>query len=210
MLTIYIYRKVDGAFMYSFSGTHETVSLNLKDEHGFTLICPPMDGRNYAWREEAWQHIELTSLPAINNPEMQYDDVSVWDSELNQWIESPELLAYQHVEHQALMWERIKQLRLDKMTGGVYVESIDKHLHSDEVSSIQYAQIGTAITMGMFQPMNWKAMDGDFIELTEPIFRELQVAMIVNTQTIYAKAEYHKYMMMQADDPLNYDYNEGW
>ena len=181
----------------------DTVLIN----SGQALIEIPRFAKN---KTEYIKNGVLTELPPINNPELPFDDVSVWDSELNQWVDSPELLAYQHVEHQAQMWERIKQLRLDKMTSGVYVESIDKHLHSDEVSSIQYAQIGTAISLGMFAPMNWKAMDGDFIELTETIFRELQVAMIVNTQTIYAKAEYHKYMMMQADNPLSYNYNEGW
>ena len=205
MITLYIYSTINGSLLYIDTGSVDAIVRNIAVEENFTLTPPP--DYDHVWR---WLDTEWVELLPINNPDIPYSATTIWDAELGQWVESPELLAYKHLESQALMWERIKQLRIDKMTSGVYVESIDKHLHSDEVSSIQYAQIGTAISLGMFAPMNWKAMDGDFIELTEPIFRELQVAMIVNTQTIYAKAEYHKYMMMQSDDPLSYDYNEGW
>ncbi|MBH0065134.1 DUF4376 domain-containing protein [Psychrobacter sp. SZ93C1] len=138
------------------------------------------------------------------------DGTLTYDAETDSIIVDDALVAAKKEREQLQVWENIKSLRQDKMTGGVYVLSVDKYLHTDETSSIQYAQIGTAISLGMFQPMNWKTMEGDFIELTEAIFRELQIEMIVNTQSVYARAEYHKYMMMQSDNPLDYDYSTGW
>lgn len=138
------------------------------------------------------------------------DGTSVYDAETDSVIVDESLVAAKKEREQAQAWENIKALRQSKMTSGVYVPSVDKHLHTDETSSIQYAQIGTAISLGMFQPLNWKTIEGDFIEMTEAVFRELQAVMIVNTQVVYAKAEYHKYMMMQSDNPLDYDYSTGW
>lgn len=138
------------------------------------------------------------------------DGTSVYDAETDSIIVDDELVAAKKERGQAQAWERIKELRQEKMTGGVYVPSVDKHLHTDETSSIQYAQIGTAISLGMFQPLNWKTIEGDFIEMTEAVFRELQAVMIQKTQANYARAEYHKYMMMQSDNPLDYDYSTGW
>lgn len=138
------------------------------------------------------------------------DGTSVYDAETDSIIVDDALVAAKKEREQAQAWENIKALRQEKMMGGVYVPSIDRHLHTDETSSIQYAQIGTAISLGMFQPLNWKTIEGDFIEMTEVVFRELQALFIEKTQQNYARAEYHKYMMMQSDNPLDYDYSTGW
>lgn len=138
------------------------------------------------------------------------DGTSFYDADTDSIIVDDALVAAKKEREQAQAWEGIKALRQTKMTSGVYVPSVDKHLHTDETSSIQYAQIGTAVSLGMFQPMNWKTMEGDFIEMTEAVFRELQAAMIINTQTVYGRAEYHKYMMLQSENPLDYDYSTGW
>lgn len=138
------------------------------------------------------------------------DSTTRYDAEADSIIIDDALVAAKKEREQARAWENIKTFRQEKMTGGVYVPSVDKHLHTDETSSIQYAQIGTAISLGMFQSLNWKTIEGDFIEMTEAVFRELQAVMIQKTQANYARAEYHKYMMMQSDNPLDYDYSTGW
>ena len=138
------------------------------------------------------------------------DGTSTYDADTDSIIVDDALIAAKKERDQAEAWERIKERRFLEMTSGVYVPSVDKHLHTDETSSIQYAQIGTAISLGMFQPLNWKTIEGDFIEMTEAVFRELQAVMIQKTQANYARAEYHKYMMTQSDNPLDYDYSTGW
>lgn len=205
MIKLYIYDKASGLIVREDFGLISHVIKDMPDNCDFTLTPPP--DYDHVWR---WVDTEWVELLPINNPDISYDDVSIWDSELGQWLESPELSAYKHVENQKLMWERIKQLRQEKITKGVYIPSIDKHFHTDEISVALYTNIGNSIALGVFKPLNWKTMEGDFVELTETLFKEVHVAMINNTESIYAKAEWHKYMMMQSDEPLEYDYNDGW
>ena len=174
-----------------------------------------LDNQVFAFEDDGSQDIYIKDGMVLmtDNEANHYqnnDSTTTYDADTDSIIVNDALVAAKKEREQNQAWENIKALRQKKMTGGVYVPSVDKHLHTDETSSIQYAQIGTAISMGIFQPMNWKTIEGDFIELTESIFRELQFAMIVNTQAVYAKAEYHKYMMMQSNNPLDYDYSTGW
>lgn len=113
-------------------------------------------------------------------------------------------------ERQAEAWEAIKQKRYEATTSGVYVASVDKVFHTDEVSVIQYNNIGNMITLGTYEPIQWKVVDNTWVTLTESLYKELQVAMVTNTNRIYQVAERHKEQMLLADDPENYDYSSGW
>jgi hypothetical protein len=73
-----------------------------------------------------------------------------------------------------------------------------------------YSQIGASISLGTFEPLMWKTIEGDFIEMTADLFKEFQVLMMLNTQHIYGKAEWHKVMMESIEDPLEYDYSQNW
>lgn len=204
-IKIYTYYRKTGLFNSIKSGDVNSVLSSISNNENFTLTPPPDYGQVWRWIDTEW--VEL--LP-INNPDIPYDDKSIWDGEQNQWVVCPELAAYKYVENQELMWERIKQLRQEKITQGVYIPSIDKHFHTDETSVALYTNIGNSIALGVFKPLNWKTMEGDFVKLTETLFKEVHVAIINNTESIYAKAEWHKYMMMQADEPLEYDYKDKW
>lgn len=174
-----------------------------------------LDNQVFAFESDGSQDEFITDdMVLMTDNEVRFhqnnDGTSTYDADTDSIIIDDALVAAKKEREQAQAWENIKALRQEKVTGGVYVPSVDRHLHTDETSSIQYAQIGTAISLGMFQPLNWKTIEGDFIEMTESVFRELQAVMIVNTQDVYAKAEYHRYVMMQSDNPLDYDYSIGW
>jgi len=171
----------------------------------FTLTPPP--DHDHVWR---WIDTEWVELLPINNPDKQPDNVSVWDGALNKWVADSALLAIKHTKDQAVMWERIKEKRLLETMSGVYVPSIDKHLYTDNTSTIMYSQIGASISLGIFEPLTWKTIEGDFIEMTAELFKEFQVLMMLNTQRIYGKAEWHKVMMEASDNPLDYDFSGGW
>ena len=178
---------------------------DIKDTNDYTLTAPPDYDHVWLWVDDKW--VEL--LP-INNPNIPYDDKSIWDSELNQWVECPELSAYKHLEQQELMWERIKERRLQAVTSGVYVESVDKTFHTDEVSVTTYSTIAGMIALDNYEPVEWKTMDNTWLLLTETLFKELQNVISIKTSTNYAIAERHKAAMLKVDNPLEYDYSEGW
>ena len=121
-----------------------------------------------------------------------------------------ELSEYKHLSEQELIWERIKERRLQAVTSGVYVESVDKWFHTDEVSSTTYSMIAGMIALDNYEPVQWKTMDNTWLLLTVPLFKALQTAISNKTNAVYALAEYHKASMLLADNPLEYDYTTGW
>ena len=177
----------------------------IEDHLDFTLAPPP--DYDHAWR---WVDTKWVELLPINNPDIHYGDEYEWNEEQNHWVICPELDAYKHIEEQQQTWENIKALRYQKITGGVFVPSINKWVHTDEAASTQYAFIGLRIMQGTYTPIVWKAMDNTFIQLTKEVFIELQECMMEQTQTIHAKAEYHKLMMEATENPLEYDYTTNW
>lgn len=137
-------------------------------------------------------------------------EVLKYDAETDTINIDQELVAIKKLKDQGLAWANIKEARQSKMLSGVYVESVDKHFHTDESSFSQYAHIASLLSLGLFESKNWKSIEGDFVELAEVVFRELQQAISAHSEKVYAKAEYHKYMMLQVDQPLDYDFNVGW
>lgn len=205
MIRVYVYNKASGLLIREDYGLASHVMHDIKDNMDFTLTPPPDYDHIWRWVEDKW--VEL--LP-IYNPNIPYDDKSIWDSELNQWVECPELSAYKYLENQELMWERIKEHRLQVVTSGVYVESVDKWFHTDTVSVTTYSTIAGMIALDNYEPLQWKTMDNTWLLLTEPLFKELQTAMSQKTNANYAVAEQHKAAMLLADNPLEYDYSGNW
>lgn len=111
---------------------------------------------------------------------------------------------------QAQVWEQIKQRRYEAITSGVYVNSVDKWFHTDEVSVTSYATIAGMIALDNYAPVQWKTMDNTWLLLTVDLFKELQTAISQATNANYAVAEQHKAAMLLADNPLEYDYSQGW
>lgn len=205
MIKLFIYNKLNRRFLRSDLGLPEYVIKDLRDSEDFTLIEPPTFESTWQWIDTEW--VEL--LP-INNPDIPYGDEYEWDEGQNQWVINPELDAYKYLENQDEIWELIKERRLQAITSGVYVESIDKWFHTDEVSVTSYSTIAGMIALDNYDPVQWKVMDNTWVLLTIPIFKELQTAMSQKTNINYAIAEQHKSNMMKSDNPLEYDFSTGW
>lgn len=134
-----------------------------------------------------------------------YDHVWRWIDD--KWMaDDPQSI----VEIQAQVWEGIKSMRLEQVTSGVLVKSVNKKFHTDETSAIQYSNVAGMIALNNYEPIEWKVMDNSWVLLTKELFIELQKAMNANTQATYAIAEQHKEAMMLLDDPSNYDFSTGW
>lgn len=204
-MKVYLYRKATLVFSHMLMVSMNLFVENIDEEYDFTLTPPP--DHKSVWR---WVDTEWVELLPINNPNIFYDDEYEWDKEQNQWVVSPELDAYKYLENQDEIWELIKERRLQAVTSGVYVESVDKWFHTDEVSVTSYSTIAGMIALDNYDPVQWKTMDNTWILLTIPIFKELQTAMSQKTNANYAIAEQHKSDMMKSDNPLEYDFSTGW
>lgn len=140
-------------------------------------------------------------------PTPTYSRDWIWDGQ--EWIK-PELSEERKTELQERKWEEIKNERLKQITSGVYVPSVDKVFHTDDVSIIQYNNIGNMIALGNYEPIRWKVKDNTWLTLTVPLFKELQAAMVARTNEAYQVAEHHKAEMLKAEDPELYDFTTGW
>lgn len=162
----------------------------------------------------AEQHTQLFN--AINQGCIIFDDLTfsepppsaihIWQD--GQWHIDEQTQQQITAEQQAQAWENIKQIRYDKCRGGCYVKSVDKWFHSDDASRQQYIFMRTLPDI----PQNtmWKTMDGSFIAMTKSLLDELSIALFVEEQHNFITAEQHRAKMHQAENPLDYDYSQGW
>lgn len=140
-------------------------------------------------------------------PPPDYEHIWRWIE--NKWLaDEHEPIPIEQLQNE--VWEDIKATRFAKIESGVYIPSIDKYVHTDAQAAAMYAQIGSSILLGTFEGVNWKAMDNTFFAMTESVFKEIQTEMMRQTQRYHAKAEYHKVMMLAANDPLSYNYHDDW
>lgn len=129
------------------------------------------------------------------------------------------------------VWERIKTYRDTHKYRGILINvSGEPHwIHSDQVSRIQHLGLLGAAILHIFRtffgitdlaafPSNlmWKTMSVNnmgnpiFITLTWIIALQIFAADAALEAGCFAKAEYHRAMMLMSNDPLNYNFTTGW
>lgn len=111
-------------------------------------------------------------------------------------------------QHQAKIWEAIKQKRRTITHGGVYIKSVKKWFHTDDSSRTQY--LALQILPDLPSELMWKTMDNSFVKLTKPLITELAMTILQAEQADFANAEKHRLAMLQTQNPLEYDYSKGW
>nr|DAQ57996.1 MAG TPA: protein of unknown function (DUF4376) [Caudoviricetes sp.] len=111
-------------------------------------------------------------------------------------------------QHQAQIWQAIKQKRHTITRGGVYVKSVKKWFHTDDSSRTQY--LALQILPELPSELMWKTMDNSFVKLTKPLITELAMTILQSEQADFANAEKHRLAMLQTQNPLEYDYSKGW
>ena len=131
---------------------------------------------------------------------------STWDGE--QWHIDPECAARLKAEQQDEMWERIKAKRYDNLRHGVFVKSVGKWFQTDDASRTQY--LALAVMPRLPEKLTWKTMDNSFVIMTKALLGELMEQMLIDEQADFANAERHRAAMLQAENPLEYGYSDGW
>ena len=109
---------------------------------------------------------------------------------------------------QSQIWEQIKAHRYAVTRGGVYINSVGKWFHSDDASRAQY--LALQILPSLPDNLMWKTMDNTFVKMTKELLAEIAKTMMEEEQANFANAERHRMAMLQADNPLEYDYSTGW
>jgi hypothetical protein len=107
------------------------------------------------------------------------------------------------------MWLAIQDERTRRQNGGVFIASINKWFHSDQTSRIQ--QLGL-VMMGAGLPtgIQWKTMDGSFIEMTPAIALSIFNAAATLDMTAFGVAEQHRVNMLASTAPETYNFSGFW
>lgn len=166
-------------------------------------------------QEKITESLENDGYLWIDNGDIKFsgakpDAISNWDDIAKVWYIDEDLKNALISEHQDRAWNKIKLKRTELITGGVYINEIDKRIHTDTESLAMYSQIGTAISLGTFKELNWKAMDNTFFIMDVDTFKIIQSKIMEFTQTIFHYGEIHKQTMMELENPLKYDCSDGW
>lgn len=159
-----------------------------------------IDGVRYPnFRDRSlWPVVGITEVPEPQPPK-DYTPESYYRTEQD---EAPYVVYTKKSDEQLSeqRWQKIIQIREDlTLNGGCFVAG--KWFHSDVYSKQQQmalAMLGTSLPTGI----QWKTMDGTFIELTPQIVADLFIGQVSREQAIFAIAEVKR----TDDSPLD----EGW
>ena len=105
------------------------------------------------------------------------------------------------------VWAQIKTERDKRKEGGVSVGG--KWFHSDDASRIQQLSL-VLLSSNIPKGLQWKTMDGSFIEMDAKLAKKIFDAQVLNDQTIFSVAQQHKMSMEASTIPSSYDYSKGW
>ena len=124
------------------------------------------------------------------------------------WQNDGWVLGVDKSELQAQVWEAVKQKRHTNIRSGVYIKSVGKWFHNDDSSRTQY--LALQVLPSSPPDLMWKTMDNSFVPMTKDLLNEIAMTMLTKEQSDFANAEKHLLAMLQADNPLEYDYSTGW
>ena len=136
---------------------------------------------------------------------------STWNGE--QWHIDPECAAQLKAEQQDEMWERIKQKRYDNLRHGVYIKSVGKWFQTDDATRLQYLTLRTLPDKSFPLKEPWRTMDNTDLppeKCTKALFEEIVMQMVSDEMADYHNAKRHRAAMLKAENPLKYDYSDGW
>lgn len=128
--------------------------------------------------------------------------------------DAPEQAPLTLEEKQRIMWGKIEQERDSrKLKGGFNVGSL--WFHSGLSERTDYGHILTIALENnlpdeyVFKD-GWKTMSGEKVPMTIGLARQIRNAGVVLDGALFDNGELHRAAMMQADDPMAYDYSTGW
>ena len=152
--------------------------------------------------------VQLSGLELVRRPQEEME----WDGQ--DWRYVVPVTPLRNVEaEQALMWERIKAKRYDNLRHGVYIKSVGKWFQTDDATRLQYLTLRTLPDKSFPLKEPWRTMDNTDLppeKCTKALFEEIVMQMVADEMADYHNAKRHRAAMLQAENPLEYDYSDGW
>lgn len=161
-------------------------------------ICATITGGGTVWAE----HDKIKTSGKAPSP------CHYWDG--TQWAISPEQQAVKKAEDIAKIREQINALRDRKINGGVYVEAVDKWLDTDATAERNILSVKASYDLFGDMEIAWTCADNSILMIDKAKLMLIWQALMAAKTGNHANALRHKAAVEQADDPLAYDYSDGW
>lgn len=127
------------------------------------------------------------------------------------WMILPEQQAVKKAEEIAMVRERINVLRNEKSAGGVYVEQLGKWFDSDKESQLKLNGFKNVLDEQSDMVVTWTAADDtEITNFGKPQLMAVMIAILQAENHNHTVARNHKAALELAENPLEYDYSDGW
>ncbi|EXI61667.1 DUF4376 domain-containing protein [Mannheimia granulomatis] len=131
-----------------------------------------------------------------------------WDG--TKWAISLEQQAVKKAEDIAKVREAINALRDSKINGGVYVEAVGKWIDTDATAERNILSVKASYDLFGDMEIAWTCADNSILMLTKDKLLLIWQALMAAKTSNHANALRHKAAVEQSNDPLAYDYSDGW
>lgn len=167
-------------------------------------IQETLNSKGYFWRIDKYTVGASGSQPTENHK---------WNDKTHEWEIDEDLVQKNLEEKRKILWEKIKEKRLEATKTGVEVTLANgeiRHFHTDQVARQEYDGMGLKILLDTFRPRQWKTIENDWIEFDLETFKKLAVAIEEKIDHDYKNAELLKAQIDKSLEPDNIDLDQGW
>lgn len=150
----------------------------------------------------------LDGLPMLAEPQpSQYHE---WDGE--GWELSAEKQAVLLTEQRKKVRSKINEFRDRKINGGVYVEAVGKWIDTDATAERNILSVKASFDLfgDQLGDIAWTCADNSILMINKDKLMLIWQALMQAKTGNHANALRHKAAVEQSDDPLAYDYSDGW
>ena len=134
-------------------------------------------------------------------------------NEKYRWVIDETLYANELAKLKDSLWEEIKNVRLFKNTDGCFIASINKWIHTDEISQISYSRAKEYLHKHLNTQIEWKMLDNSFVKVNSEIMDSFTSSIFLASQQIFKEAEIHRmkiYQEVSIANLLEYDIHSNW
>lgn len=147
-------------------------------------------------------------LPMLADPKPSL--YHTWNG--SEWVISPEQQAVKKAEDIAKIREQINALRDRKINGGVYVEAVGKWIDTDATAERNLLSVKSSFDLfgDAVGEIAWACADNSILMIDKAKLMLIWQALMAAKTGNHANALRHKAAVEQAENPLEYDYSDGW
>ena len=104
----------------------------------------------------------------------------------------------------------INALRDKKINGGVYVPEIDKWIDTDATAERNILSVKASFDLLGDMEIAWTCADNSILMINKDKLMQIWQALMQAKTGNHANALRHKAALEQTDNPLEYDFSDGW